>query len=152
MSVPLYEIKNPQSVRTLISICFSMIMIFFLLLGDTPDKHAILYSIEILFLIFCLLTIVVLIFRMFEKPSKLQFDSECLIVKGKTLEATAIKSILIQGYFWPVIGIKPVGKLIVPVRLCFRFNEHEDQAIIELQQWAEKNHVKIQKKKFIRWI
>ncbi|HEY2491330.1 MAG TPA: hypothetical protein VGI33_00100 [Paenibacillus sp.] len=152
MNAPQYEIKNPQSARTLISICFSMSLFLFLLLHNTADKHLILYSVEVLFLVFSFVTIVIIIMRMFEKPSKLQFASECLIVKGTTLEATAIKSILIQGYFKPVIGIKPSGKLLVPIRLCFRFNENEDQAILELKQWAERNQVKIYNKSFIRWM
>lgn len=74
------------------------------------------------------------------------------MVNGHALPAQEIKVIMKMGHFNSVIGIKPKGKKIVPLRLCFRFASNEDQGIMDLKEWAVANNIKMVNKEFMSWL
>ncbi len=57
-----------------------------------------------------------------------------------------------MGTFSTTVGIKPHGRRIVPLRMCFRFAGDELNGIADLAAWAERNRVKLVDQAFQRWI
>ncbi|MFC4777927.1 hypothetical protein ACFO9Q_14095 [Paenibacillus sp. GCM10023252] len=107
----------------------------------------------IVYLILVCILIAFAIYRAFDKPAPLTLADDSLQISPITLTANQVKVIYISGYFKPVIGIKPVGKQLVPIPLSFRFiREQEDEGIKELERWAERNKVKLSRTKFMRWL
>jgi hypothetical protein len=96
--------------------------------------------------------LIVTVYRMLQKPSELRLDQGKLHVNGRTLRAEDIQVIMKNGYFRPVIGIKPYGKRIVPVPYCLRFAKEVDQGVDDLTKWAEQNGVRVAHKFFMRWL
>ncbi|WP_181593076.1 hypothetical protein [Paenibacillus sp. YN15] len=87
-----------------------------------------------------------------KKPTELRLDKGAVLLNGRTLQAEEIRVIMKMGYVWPVIGIKPYGKRIVPVPFCFRFAKDGKQGLEDLEKWAEDNGVKMTRKAFTRWL
>ncbi|MBP3962811.1 hypothetical protein [Paenibacillus lignilyticus] len=104
------------------------------------------------YLLLCVVIVLTTLVRTLKKPTELYFQSEQLALNGRTIHAKNIKVILIMGYFRPTIGIKPHGKNIVPLHMCFRFAKDEDQGISDLGKWAAQNDVLLVHKRFLRWI
>lgn len=74
------------------------------------------------------------------------------MIAGEMVNAKDIKTIFIKGYFKPLVGIKSINKTLVPFRLCFRFQELEDQGMKDLTAWAEHNQIEVLYKGFTRLI
>lgn len=81
-------------------------------------------------------------------------NNESLCIKDKSLRPADIIEIRIQGYFKPLIGIIPAGKVFTPFDLCFHINsDQEDKAMKELKEWAEEHGVTVVSNKMVRrWI
>ncbi|MFF2481221.1 hypothetical protein [Paenibacillus sp. NPDC058071] len=88
----------------------------------------------------------------FNKPSDLLLQSGALSVRDNDFKPEAIQAIYVSGYFYPVVGIKPRGKRIVPMDLAFRFAGDSDEPIAALRSWAERHQVKFSTSTFWRWL
>jgi len=105
---------------------------------------------EIGALIICLVVVAVTLYRAFMQATLMRIGERQLVVNGTEIKADEIKEIMVRGYFYPIIGIKPVGKRIVPLKLCFRFLD--ERGLRELADWAERNQVAFSYKHFMSWI
>ncbi|SFT08886.1 hypothetical protein [Paenibacillus sp. BC26] len=119
-------------------------------LHDQENLTAI--AITAAYLLLCVVIVLTTLVRTLKKPTELYVQSEQLVLNGRNIHAKNIKVILIMGYFRPAIGIKPHGKKIVPLPMCFRFAKDEDQGISDLGKWAAQNGVLLVHKRFLRWI
>lgn len=102
----------------------------------------------------CLVITLILIHRAFtlKKYFEIQIKQDSIMIAGEMVNAKDIKTIFIKGYFKPLVGIKPINKTLVPFRLCFRFQELEDQGMKDLTAWAEHNQIEVLYKGFTRLI
>jgi len=62
--------------------------------------------------------ITLLIYRMQLKPKAIQFKRDSLVVYNIDIPNSQIETIMIQGYFFQTIGIKPYNKKLVPSYFC----------------------------------
>ncbi|GLX68651.1 hypothetical protein MU1_29960 [Paenibacillus glycanilyticus] len=151
-----HAIKNPSG-RSIIGcmIILSLNSIFQIINQFNNPIHPVnnfFLSFSSLMLLVYVSVIFIAIFRARKKPTELYLHDERIQLNGLSVDAKDIKVMMIMGYFRPVIGIKPHGKKIVPLKMCFKFPEDEDKGIADLTKWAETNKVKLVKRDFIRWI
>ncbi|MNN50092.1 hypothetical protein D3C81_1646590 [compost metagenome] len=95
------------------------------------------------------LLLVYLVVNALRPAAEIKWGAGSLQIRNETLSAESIQAIQIDG---PVVGIKPIGKRIVPIRLSFRFIDDREQAMKELTRWAEENKVKLTYKRFVKWM
>ncbi|GGA46684.1 hypothetical protein [Paenibacillus physcomitrellae] len=98
-----------------------------------------------------LIQLVVSILRYF-KRGQLTIGDEYLVVDGLKLYPEQIHCIMVDEYFLPSIAVKPRGKRITPGRLVFRFTEAHVQSLVELDDWAKNQGIRIINKRFFRWM
>lgn len=112
------------------------------------------FSPILFFITMAVLALSVTIIRLFRKPYTMQISKFSLHIKNRNLKPEDIKEIRIQGYFKPLIGIIPTGKVFTPFDLCFHINpDQEDKAMKELKEWAEEHGVTVFSNKMVRrWI
>lgn len=138
-----HTIKNPGGGRVVAGLAF--MCCFLLLAGQNMLSNLVPFAL-------CLYGLIVTLKRSLQKPSEMRFYREQIAINGRTIQANEVKIIMIRGYFRPVLGIKPYGKRIVPLHLCFRFADDEDAGMQALRQWAAANEVKVARKPFMRWV
>ncbi|TCM96390.1 hypothetical protein EV294_105257 [Paenibacillus sp. BK033] len=153
-----YSVKNPTRLKNMIVFSVASLIWLFIIIHRWRDYSSrgetellILDSNSFIFLVYIVLLILTVI-RALRKPNGLSMHENAILVNGHTLSAQEIKVIMKMGYFNPVIGIKPKGKKIVPLRLCFSFAANEDQGIMDLKEWAAANNVKMVDKDFMSWL
>jgi len=74
-------------------------------------------------------------------PKELVLGADSITVGRRQLQPAQIKMIMVQGYFKPMIGIKPEGSIIVPHDMVIRIQEQEEEAIKELKAWADAHQI-----------
>lgn len=79
-------------------------------------------------------------------------DKAELEVNGIRLRPEDIDGIYMDGYFKPTIGIRLHKQKLISPRLCFRFADHEDEAIKSLKFWAQQHGISWHAKPFKRWV
>ncbi|WP_018759932.1 hypothetical protein [Paenibacillus terrigena] len=143
----IYKILNPSGIK-LIS---SMVILIIILVGSSlrSREENFMYYFGIVWSIVCTVILFTSIVRTFMKSKEIEFDKEKMIVNGKKINAKEIEHIMIYG---EVVGVKPKGKWIVPLNLCFRFSKDQVGGIIELETWAEESSVRISRSFFMRWL
>jgi hypothetical protein len=147
-----HSVKNPSGIGTIIHMIINLIFIIFqlrLLNGKESVTLTILLCVMAACFLWCLGILLVALSRTFKKPTELYLYNEKILLDGCTIQAKEIEVILKNGYFRPIIGIKPYGKKIVPINMSFRFSEDEDRGIADLRNWAEKNNVRMVNKSFL---
>lgn len=79
------------------------------------------------------------------KPKTIQLHKGQLIIGTRTFRADELKSIIIEEYYGPHIGIKPKNKMLVPKMLAFRVLDKKkaDHAFDEIHEWGEQNEVPV---------
>jgi hypothetical protein len=146
-----HSVSYPSGLRIMIS----MAVLFLVLLTNlfNASLSILPLTITIILLILCLVVFSISCFRIYKRPAfELALCDNRIIINGIEMEAKHIKVIMKMGYFRPVIGIKPHGRTIVPIRMCFKFKLDEDKGSTDLANWAEKNKVTMVNKPFMRWI
>ncbi|MBY0010724.1 hypothetical protein [Paenibacillus typhae] len=95
---------------------------------------------------------IILIYRAFaaRRSFNIILNQDSLIINNRTIPADHIKTVFVKGYFTPVIGIRPKGKVLVPYKNCFRFKSDNDVKI--MTEWAEQRRIKVAHKNFSRWL
>ncbi|MBD7970738.1 hypothetical protein [Paenibacillus gallinarum] len=86
-----------------------------------------------------------LLYQWSVKPKSIQLHKGQLIIGNRIFRADELKSIIIEEYYGPHIGIKPKNKMLVPMRLAFRvLDKHKaDHAFNEIHEWGERNEVPV---------
>lgn len=150
--LPVSRIKNPLSLRLMLSLLFLIVMQSWMLNIASHNRFRPYSTADYLiigWLVLCGLLLVYLIVNALRPAADIKWGAGSLQIRGKTIAAQSIQSIQIDG---PVVGIKPIGKRIVPIRLSFRFIGDREQAMKELSRWAEENRVKLTYKRFVKWM
>ncbi|RAV09765.1 hypothetical protein [Paenibacillus contaminans] len=145
---PTHKIRNPRGVPVIAGLSLIIGIHIFRMLK--VNQAGILTWIEIGVLIPCFVVVAVTLYWALKPASRIRIGERQLVVNGREIKADEIKEIMVRGYFNPIIGIKPVGKRIVPIKLCFRFLD--EKGMKELADWAERNQVAFSYKHFMSWI
>ncbi|GAB6988735.1 hypothetical protein [Paenibacillus pini] len=143
----IYKILNPIGIKMIIS----MVMIIIILVESLVRNRELTYYFYfgIVWSIFCTVILLISISRTYTKSKVIEFDTKRILVNGEVIRAEEIEQIMI---YKEVVGVKPKGKRIVPLNLCFRFNRNQSGGIVELETWAEENTVKFSRRFFMKWL
>ncbi|WP_308638415.1 hypothetical protein [Paenibacillus silvisoli] len=148
-----HAVRNPAGMAFLTAIIIMCPLSFINTAIIFRDNHNLTWlTVTIIQFIIVAVGLMISIYGALQKPAELLLSEGELTVNGVLLEARDIQVIMKRGYFRPIIGIKPHGARIVPVKLCFRFIRDEDKGIADLGGWAAKNELTMVQKRFIRWI
>ncbi|WP_336790181.1 hypothetical protein [Paenibacillus sp. MMO-177] len=147
-----HAVRNPSGIKNI----FAMTVLCSLFLVSTlrgKEDDTILYVLGIAIFCFCAAVLIWSVYRAVQKPIDLCLQEDTLLLNGNTISADQIKVIMIRrDSVHPIIGIKPYGAKIVPVRLCFRYVDEEDKGFADIADWAKRNNVKVDYGFFFRWI
>ena len=142
------RIKAPMSIRTLIGTFFPG-LILVSIQGRNAGSHLYNHYFMLSWIAVCFLAFLFVLYNALRKAGSLKWEADTLVVRNRTLSRTEIKAICIDG---PLVGILPAGKVIVPVNLCFRFTEDQEQAMKRLMNWSEDNGIPLKYKRFAKWM
>lgn len=86
-----------------------------------------------------------LLYRWSVKPKTIELHKGQLMIGYRIFRADELKSIIIEEYYGPHIGIKPKNKMLVPLMLAFRVLDKQkaDHAFDEIHEWGEMNEVPV---------
>ncbi|TCM95700.1 hypothetical protein EV294_10668 [Paenibacillus sp. BK033] len=147
-----HAVRNPSGVKNI----FGMTVLCSLFLVSTlrgKDDGTALSIFGIAVFCFCAAALLWSLYRAVQKPIDLCLREDALLLNGNTIAPEQIKVIMIRrDSVHPIIGIKPHGARIVPVRMCFRYVDKEEQGFADIADWAKKNNVKVDYGFFFRWI
>lgn len=139
----MFRVSAPSGGRLMIS----MLILIAILLGNIIRGHEekdIFYYVWIVWLVLCSAVFVFIVFRTYVmKPGLMEMDQDGIVINGTEINAEAVACLLINDDKKRVIGIKPKGRKLVPLKLCFTFAEEQTEAIRQLETWAQEHHVKI---------
>ncbi len=145
-----HAVRNPRGIQLIIAMAI-LSLNFWIMVRRLDEKSGTTDYIVTWGTFFIVAAVLlVTVYRALQKPVELQLEKGRVLLRGHTLPAEDIRVIMINGYFSPLIGIKPYGKRIVPVPFCFRFVR--DQGQDDLIKWAKDNGVKLVYKRFFRWL
>ncbi|GGG85431.1 hypothetical protein [Paenibacillus radicis (ex Gao et al. 2016)] len=150
-----YEIKHPLHLQTMIGMSAYLVGQLLLIYSSfTRNGFNPLFYFVVILLVFSLTITVYLILRRMAKPSEIRMLETTMDVRGHEVDAKNVDCIMIDGYFQPVVGIRPKGRKIVPGQFTFSFHVsgNDDEAMKALKGWAEHNQIQIYNRKFLRWI
>lgn len=146
-----FKIKSASGPESIIVMIVAVVLLGDLTLKYASDKGLVFYA-TLLVLLYCVWLLVLAVIRVFSKPGELTFGRDSVMVRGKAITASDIDVIMMTGFTRKLIGIRPKGKRLVPLRLGFKFSGDEDEALKLLSFWAESNKVKLEEKKFFKWV
>ncbi|OME92018.1 hypothetical protein BK123_15390 [Paenibacillus lautus] len=148
----MFRVSAPSGGRLMIS----MLILIAILLGNIIRGHEekdIFYYVWIVWLVLCSAVFVITVYRTYvKKPSVMEMHQDGIVINGTEINAEAVACLLINDNKKRVIGIKPKGRKLVPLKLCFTFAEEQAEGIRQLETWAQERHVKISKGFFMRWL
>lgn len=139
-------IRYPLNIKVIISMSILTLLCIFNIIRTSDKSQKLLY---LVFSIIYLLIIPIAVIRRLLKPRLLQLDSRVLIINNNQFEAKEISHIFIDGKC--IIGIKPKKNRIVPIALCFKII-NTDNEIYTLIDWAKNNNIEVINKTFLKWI
>lgn len=152
MNMKMFRVSAPSGIRLMIS----MLILIAILLGNIIRGHEerdFFYYACIVWLVFCSAVFLISVYRTYlMKPGVLEMDQDGIMINGKEMNADSVACLLINHDRKPVIGIKPKGRAIVPLKLCFTFAEEQTEGIRQLEIWARERRVKVSKGFFMRWL
>lgn len=148
----MFRVSAPSGGRLMIS----MLILIAILLGNIIRGHEekdIFYYVWIVWLVLCSAVFVIIVYRTYVmKPGLMEMDQDGIVINGTVINAEAVKCLLINHDRKPVIGIKPKGRKIVPLKFCFQLAEDQAEGIRQLETWAQERQVKVSKGFFMRWL
>lgn len=152
MNMKMFRVSAPSGIRLMIS----MLILIAILLGNIVRGHEerdFFYYVWIVWLVFCSAVFIISVSRTYlMKPGVMEMDQDGIMINGKEMNADSVACLLINHDRKPVIGIKPKGRAIVPLKLCFTFAEDQTEGIRQLEIWARERQVKVSKGYFMRWM
>ncbi|MNO22937.1 hypothetical protein D3C76_127260 [compost metagenome] len=150
--LPVSRIKTPLGLRLILSIVLIGAVQLWTLNITSHNRFRPYSTADYLMVVWLVvygLLLVYLVVNALRPAAEIKWGAGSLQIRNETLSAESIQAIQIDG---PVVGIKPIGKRIVPIRLSFRFIDDREQAMKELTRWAEENKVKLTYKRFVKWM
>ncbi|WP_223067732.1 hypothetical protein [Paenibacillus caui] len=147
-----FRIKSATGVESVVVMLIAVIVVGNLLRRTYASDGDLLFYIFALVLLYCIWMLILALVKVVKKPTELLLGRTSITVNGRTLEASELDEILINGLARRLIGIRPKGRRIVPMKLGFKFAEDEDEAMKELAHWAKMNKVPMVEKKFFKWV
>lgn len=148
----MFRVSAPSGVRLMIS----MLILIAILLGNIMRHHGekdVFYYFSIIWSVFCSAVFIISVYRTYlMKPGVMEMAQEGIVINGTIINAEAVKCLLINHDRKPVIGIKPKGRAIVPLKFCFQLAEDQAEGIRQLETWAQERQVKVSKGFFMRWL
>lgn len=140
--------RAPAEKRQLIGISINVVLWIYILTNGNFQNNFVTSAILALFAA----VEIILIYRAFaaRRSFDIMLNQDSLIINNRTIAADNIKTVFVKGYFTPVIGIRPKGKVLVPYKNCFRFKGDNDVKI--MTEWAEQRRIKVAHKNFSRWL
>lgn len=140
--------RAPAEKRQLIGISINVVLWIYILTNGNFQNNFVTSAILALFAA----VEIILIYRAFaaRRSFDILLNEDNLVIDNRQIPANNIKTVFVKGYFTPVIGIRPKGKVLVPYKNCFRFED--DRYIKELTKWAEQRQIKVAHKNFSRWL
>ncbi|WP_160036837.1 hypothetical protein [Paenibacillus sp. An7] len=144
-----YEIKvlKAEYIQVTYCIYLTIMVVFTFGINDLFDAFFVVFV-----PLYTILNIVMLSMKIFRKNNELQFKEDGIQINHIEVPKQKIEKIIIQGYFVQSVGIKLYGRKFVPMKLHFRFKDHEEVSIEELKQWASMNQIKVTNGKIYRLI
>lgn len=152
MKTVTHTIRNPGGFKWIVSMALISGLSMWNLLGRSALHDGIPSVLSFAVLLFSLMVLFCSVYRVLKKPTELRMDEGTLSLNGRSLQAEDIQVIMKMGYIGPLVGLKPYGKRVVPVPLCFRFARNEEQGLDDLLQWAKAHEVTVTEKFFFRWL
>lgn len=147
----IHSIKNPAGNRLILSMTIIGMISFRNAITDATSS-LMLSFLNTAVLLLSAVTLSLTLYRSLKKPTRMHLYDERIFINDHTIQAKNIQSIMMMGYFRPVLGLKLHRKRIVPPHLCFSFSEAEDKGMKDIAKWAEDNGIKIVNKSFLRWL
>lgn len=150
-----YKVSRPLGMMQFIGISLIIIIQLFSIFRLRTASETLFFTyFPYIWVIFCLIILMVLLYRMImiRRNIEIQILPDSIIVEDQKIDAHRIKNIYVKGYFKPEIGIKLADTTFVPYRLCFSFVDLEYKGMKELTAWAERNHIKLSEKRYMRWL
>lgn len=148
----MFSVSAPSGIKLMVS----MLLFIVILLGNImleQGERDFFYYACIVWLVFCSTVFIISFYRTcLMKPGVMKMHQDGIMINGKEMNADSVACLLINQDRKPVIGIKPKGRRIVPLKLCFQFVEDQTEGIEQLERWAQASHVKITKGFFMRWL
>lgn len=144
MNEPQIEVISRRRYRNLFAMgMYTLLMGGYKAIGEM-DRDYINVFIVITAVLF-LFELGLLLYQWSVKPKTIQLHEGCLIVGNRMFHTDELKSIIIEEYYGPHIGIKPKNKMLVPMMLAFRVLDKQkaDHAFDEIHEWGERNAVPI---------
>ncbi|GAA0359317.1 hypothetical protein GCM10008968_13760 [Bacillus horti] len=114
--------------------------------------NTLLFNLSVASLILAVILIALTIYGRVSSPRSLHIEHDQIKIGERELRKDQIKEIVMYGYFQKNIGIKPVGRKLVPGNLAFKFVENKDEGVKEIKQWASQQDIKISHKRFMTWV
>ncbi|SFD77960.1 hypothetical protein SAMN05216378_1394 [Paenibacillus catalpae] len=154
----IHSVKHPSRIKNIAALSILSLLWCYMVIHAWSDiswhdkGDIIILSGNIVVFFTYLIILIISIIRALNKPTELSILPDEIQINGRTILAKEIKVIINMGYFRPVIGIKPIGKMVVPVKLCFRFLENGDQGIADIKGWAAANKIKMVNRDFMTWL
>jgi hypothetical protein len=143
-----FLIKHPSVVRNLISMC--ILIVSMTILFSSSHKHDFSFYFPIIWSILIFLIIVFLLNRLFIVKNITISDNYIISSSNKKYDTNQIRLVMIDG---DRIGIKVIGKKLVPLDLYFTFRKDTTiNGIEEIRKWAKRNEVPLKYKFFWGWI
>ncbi|SFE76735.1 hypothetical protein SAMN05216378_4004 [Paenibacillus catalpae] len=147
-----HTVRNPSGMKNI----FAMTVLCSLFLISelrANEDNTVLHVLGIVFFCLCAGVLLWSLFRAMKKPIDLSLQDDAILLNGRAITAEQIEVIMIRrDSVHPIIGIKPRGARIVPIRMCFRYVDKEERGIADIAEWAGKNNVKVDYSFFFRWI
>lgn len=152
MNKKMFRVSAPSGIKLMIS----MLILIAILLGNIIRGHEerdFFYYVWIVWLVLCSAIFIISVYRTYlMKPGVMEMAQDGIVINGTVINVEAVKCLLINHDRKPVIGIKPKGRAIVPLKLCFTFAEDQTEGIRQLEIWARERQVKVSKGYFMRWM
>lgn len=141
-----YKTIYPRAKVNLIAMSMLQIYLFVNLNRSDERWPTLVYS----FMTIYVLTYIIVLLKMLFTKLTFTFGTEYVVSsKGKKFEASQIKCIYIN---YDRIGFKLYGRYLVPMDLCFYFDENEEYVgLQQLHQWAQHNKIEVKRKFFQAW-
>ncbi|MCM3629558.1 hypothetical protein M3194_19645 [Paenibacillus glycanilyticus] len=147
-----HAVRNPSGIKNIFAMTVACSLFLISELRGKED-NPVLRVLGIVAFCFCVAVLLWSLYRAMKRPVDLYLQDDAIVLNGQPITAEQIEVLMIRrDSVHPIIGIKPRGTKIVPVRMCFRYVDEEEKGIADIAEWAKKNNVKVDYSFFFRWI
>ncbi|GLX70265.1 hypothetical protein [Paenibacillus glycanilyticus] len=147
-----HMVRTPSGVKSIFAITGFCLLFVIAEMRGSEESTAV-QAVAIALFCLCAAGLLWSIYRAAKKPIALCLQEDAILINGRTITAREIEVIMLRrDSVHPIIGIKPYGASVVPVRNCFRYADEEDRGFADLAEWAMRNNVKVDNNIFFRWL